>query len=70
LAGEENIEVFSQACPLFVPIVEEGWVMHEAARLIAEEYLQSLKEAKIDTLVLGCTHYPLLTPLLTELLPG
>jgi len=69
LAGEENIEVFSQACPLFVPIVEEGWIMHKAARLIAEEYLQSIKDAKIDTLVLGCTHYPLLAPLLTELLP-
>lgn len=69
LAKDEKIEVFSQACPLFVPIVEEGWVMHPAARMIAEEYLKSLKEAEIDTLVLGCTHYPLLSPLLTELMP-
>jgi len=69
LAKEETIEVFSQACPLFVPIVEEGWVMHPAARLIAEEYLKPLKDAQIDTLVLGCTHYPLLAPLLTELMP-
>ncbi|MFH1051506.1 MAG: glutamate racemase [bacterium] len=70
LGKEEKLEVFTQACPLFVPIVEEGWVMHPAARMIAEEYLKSLKDADIDTLVLGCTHYPLLSPLLTELLPG
>ncbi|ROL60547.1 glutamate racemase [Bacteroidetes/Chlorobi group bacterium ChocPot_Mid] len=69
LAKDEKIEVFPQACPLFVPIVEEGWVMHPAARMIAEEYLKPLKEAQIDTLVLGCTHYPLLSPLLTELMP-
>jgi len=44
--------------------------MHPAARMIAEEYLKPLKDALIDTLVLGCTHYPLLSPLLTELMPG
>lgn len=69
LAKDENVEVFPQACPLFVPIVEEGWVMHPVARMIAEEYLKPLKDAQIDTLVLGCTHYPLLSPLLTELMP-
>ncbi len=48
------------ACPLFVPLVEEGWLDTEATRLIAQEYLAPLVDAKIDTLVLGCTHYPLL----------
>ncbi len=52
--------VFPQACPLFVPIVEEGWQDHEVSFRIAEEYLSPLKGLDIDTLVLGCTHYPLL----------
>ncbi len=47
-------------CPLFVPLVEEGWLETEATRLIAKEYLGPLVDAEIDTLVLGCTHYPLL----------
>lgn len=63
-----DVEVFEQACPLFVPLVEEGWVDHPAARLIAAEYLQPMLDAGIDTLVLGCTHYPLLKPLLAEVL--
>jgi len=54
------IEVTSQPCPLFVPLAEEGWTTHKASQLIAEEYLEPLKDAKVDTLVLGCTHYPLL----------
>ncbi len=53
-------EVTSQACPLFVPLAEEGWIDHPATEIIAKEYLFPLKIAKIDTLVLGCTHYPLL----------
>jgi len=53
-------EVFSVACPLFVPLVEEGWQDHLVAQKIAEEYLEPLKDKEIDTLVLGCTHYPLL----------
>lgn len=60
--------VFSHACPLFVPLVEEGWTEHVAARLVAEEYLRPLADARIDTLVMGCTHYPLLKPLLGDLL--
>ena len=48
------------ACPLFVPLVEEGWLETEATMLIAQEYLTPLRDAHIDTLVLGCTHYPLL----------
>ena len=60
--------VTARACPLFAPLVEEGWTAHEATRLIAREYLAPLIAAGIDSLVLGCTHYPLLKPLLTEIL--
>lgn len=56
--------VEQRACPLFVPLVEEGWFEHPAAELIAAEYLQPLKRARVDVMVLGCTHYPLLKPLL------
>ncbi len=56
--------VTGSACPLFVPLVEEGWVDHPATRLIAETYLAPLRDASVDTLVLGCTHYPLLAPVI------
>lgn len=61
-----RVEVFSQACPLFVPLAEEGWLNHPATQLIAKDYLAPLKNAKVDTLVLGCTHYPLLKAILAE----
>lgn len=64
------ITVFNKACPLFVPLVEEGLVNHNATRLIAKEYLEPLKSENIDTLVLGCTHYPLLAQLISELIPN
>jgi len=60
---DRDAKVFSQACPLFVPLVEEGWFEHAATRLVAEEYLKPVMAERIDTLVLGCTHYPLLKPL-------
>ena len=60
--------VVQQACPLFVPLVEEGWFEHPAAELIAREYLEPLRQAGVDTLVLGCTHYPLLKPLLQRVM--
>jgi glutamate racemase len=60
--------VFSAACPLFVPLAEEGWAEHEVALLACREYLQPLIEAQIDTLVLGCTHYPLLHKTLQKVL--
>ncbi len=63
-ALDPNVQITARACPLFVPLVEEGWTDHEATRSIAREYLQPMLEADIDTLVLGCTHYPLLKPLL------
>jgi glutamate racemase len=55
-----DIHVTSQACPLFVPLAEEGWTSHPATELVAKEYLFPLTLEKIDTLILGCTHYPLL----------
>jgi glutamate racemase len=63
-----DVQITARACPLFVPLVEEGWVDHPATRLIAREYLEPLLEDRIDTLVLGCTHYPLLKPMLREVL--
>ena len=61
-----DADVIAQACPLFVPLVEEGWLDTEATRLIAREYLTPFTSDHIDTLVLGCTHYPLLKPMLAE----
>lgn len=57
---DPSIEVYGRPCPLFVPIVEEGWANHKIAYITAEEYLSDLKKFSIDTLVLGCTHYPLM----------
>jgi glutamate racemase len=64
--GEARVE--QKACPLFVPLVEEGWFEHHAAALIAEEYLAPLRAAGVGSLVLGCTHYPLLRPLLQRVM--
>ena len=63
---EESVEVFSTACPLFVPLAEEGMETHPAAQLIAREYLEPLMEQSVDTLILGCTHYPLLKRTIEE----
>ena len=60
------IEVITQICPLFVPLAEEGWTDNEVARLTAKTYLAGLKEIGVDTLVLGCTHYPLLKEIIAE----
>ena len=61
---DPSIEINSQACPLFVPLVEEGWHDDPISEQIAERYLAPLLETGIDTLVLGCTHYPMLKPVL------
>ena len=63
-----EIKVFEKACPLFVPLAEEGWVNHKATYEIAEEYLKELKDLNIDTLVLGCTHYPILADVIQEII--
>jgi len=59
-------EVIAQACPLFVPLAEEGWTDNDVARGVAEVYLQPLVDAEVDTVVLGCTHYPLLRGVIGE----
>ncbi|RLB06996.1 MAG: glutamate racemase [Deltaproteobacteria bacterium] len=63
---DHQIKVISRACPLFVPLAEEGWVNNRVARLTAQSYLHPLREEMIDTLVLGCTHYPLLEEVIKE----
>ncbi|WP_175957005.1 glutamate racemase [Schaalia sp. Marseille-Q2122] len=61
LAAVPDLTVFTQACPRFVPFVEQGITHGEELEKVAREYLEPLREAEVDTLVLGCTHYPLLT---------
>lgn len=62
-----DAEVFSQACPLFVSLVEFGYAQHPATHIFAEEYLANLLPHDVDTLVLGCTHYPLLADTIAEI---
>lgn len=65
------ISVLARACPLFVPLAEEGWTDNEIARLTASQYLDELRESGVDSLVLGCTHYPLLKKVIFETMgPG
>lgn len=63
-----SCDVVTRACPLLVPLVEEGWFDHPATQLVAAEYLAPLKERGVGSLVLGCTHYPLLKPLLQDVM--
>ncbi|WP_069650517.1 glutamate racemase [Caloranaerobacter ferrireducens] len=65
---DKSAEVIGVACPLFVQIVEEGWEDTDVAMLAAEKYLMELKEHNIDTLVLGCTHYPILRYTLSKVM--
>jgi glutamate racemase len=60
--------VLSRACPLLVPLIEEGWIDHPVTRQVAEEYLLELRNARLESMILGCTHYPLIAPLLAELM--
>lgn len=68
-AHNPNTRVVSQATPLLVPLVEEGWLDHEVTRLTVREYMKSLLTEDIDTLVLGCTHFPHLKPLIHKEAP-
>jgi len=61
-------EIHTMACPLFVPLVENGYAQSEAARLIAQDYLEPLKKNGVDTIILGCTHYPLLAPVIKSIM--
>ena len=62
------VEVIERACPLFVPLAEEGWAETDVARAVAEQYLADLKGKELGTLVLGCTHYPILRDLIGEII--
>ena len=66
LAFDSSLEVESAACPLLVPLVEEGWESKDITKEIVREYLSPLMDKEIDTLILGCTHYPVLKPLIME----
>ncbi len=59
-AADPEIQVYKKACPLFVPLAEEGWVNNDVAELTARKYLQELIDKNIDSVILGCTHYPTL----------
>jgi glutamate racemase len=65
-ALDPGLEIYTRACPLLVPLAEEGWVDGDVPRSVVETYLASLRRSGIDTLVLGCTHYPLLRPVIAE----
>lgn len=65
---DSSLEIFEKACPLFVALAEEGWTHHEATFKIAEEYLAELRQKEIDTLILGCTHYPILSRVIQEVI--
>jgi glutamate racemase len=67
-ALDGEIEVLPRACPMFVPLVENGYTDGTAARLIAEDYLTPLKDAGVDTVILGCTHYPLLKGVISDIM--
>ncbi|MFQ5585509.1 MAG: glutamate racemase [Thermodesulfobacteriota bacterium] len=65
---DAKVAVFTKPCPLFVPLAEEGWLDNKVARITAEHYLQDLLKEWVDTLVLGCTHYPLLKGVIGEVM--
>ncbi|HEA47512.1 MAG TPA: glutamate racemase [bacterium] len=67
---EPEASVIEKPCPLFVPLVEEGWIEREVTHLVVREYLEPLKEEGIDTLILGCTHYPLLKEEIARVMGG
>jgi glutamate racemase len=67
-AKDPGVFVISQACPLFVPLVEEGWLNGDVTERVARIYLEPVRAQGIDTLILGCTHYPLIKPVIQETL--
>jgi glutamate racemase len=71
LARDDTLRVYSRACPLLVPLVEEGWTHHPVTVAVLREYLEPLLRREVDTLILGCTHYPLLRDAVREVVgPG
>lgn len=71
-AARPDAKVISTACPLFVPLVENGYIQRDCTvtRLIAEDYLAAIKTSGADTLILGCTHFPIIADIIGDLLPG
>ncbi len=67
---DTEVNVTAVACPLFVPLVEEGWTKGDVVVDIVRKYLEPLKQARGDTVILGCTHYPLLKPVIEEVMGG
>ncbi|MCX7738537.1 MAG: glutamate racemase [Hydrogenothermaceae bacterium] len=65
----EGVEVYQKACPLLVPLVEEGWIEGTITEAIIKRYLDEVIEKGIDTLILGCTHYPVLRPVIKKIYP-
>ncbi len=65
-----NVEIITQSCPLFVPLVENGYFErgNKVATLVAEDYLSNIKKANVDVLILGCTHYPILEPVIRDVM--
>jgi glutamate racemase len=69
-AADPGVEVYSRACPLFVPLVEEGWTDNPVVEMTVQQYLAGFKQSGIDTLILGCTHYPLLKKAIRKFMGG
>jgi glutamate racemase len=70
-AERPNVEILARPCPLFVPLAEEGWTDDAVAEAVARRYLEGLRDEGIDALLLGCTHFPLLAPVIGRVLgPG
>ena len=67
-AIDARVKVIERACPLFVPLAEEGWAASAVARSVAEQYLRDFRNAEVGALVLGCTHYPILRDLISEVI--
>jgi len=65
---EPAANIYEKPCPLFVPFAEEGWLTHKATYEVAKEYLKELRKLEIDTLVLGCTHYPVLADVIQKIM--
>lgn len=65
---EPAANIYEKSCPLFVPLAEEGWLTHKATYEVAEEYLKEFRKLEIDTMVLGCTHYPVLADVIQEIM--
>ncbi|MFA5134039.1 MAG: glutamate racemase [Patescibacteria group bacterium] len=66
LKEAKDVFVESRACPLFVPLIEENWIKHPELKIIARRYLSAFRDHNIDTLILGCTHYPLIKDVIAQ----